>query len=101
MSPFSHPKNSTCTRVYTVIEDIHVLALLAPSPWQRFSISAGSTNITNDPRVLVTSVTDEFGDTLMKSFMLNLLDPTFTVANAHHCASSTGWSPSYPLENSG
>ena len=33
----------------------------------------------------MTSVTDEFEDTLMKSFVLELLDPTFTVANGRHC----------------
>ena len=64
------------------------------------AFSAGSTNITNDPRVFVTSVTDEFEDTLMKSFVLELLDPTFPVANARRYASSTGWSSNFPLQNS-
>ena len=38
-------------------------------------------------RVFVTSVTDEFGDTLIKSFVLGLLDPTLANFHSSKCTS--------------
>ena len=37
--------------------------------------------------VFVTSVTDEFGDTLIKSFVLDLLDPTLANFHSSKCTS--------------
>ena len=37
--------------------------------------------------VFVTSVTDEFGDTLIKSFVLDLLDPTLANFYSSKCTS--------------
>ena len=55
---------------------------------------------TNEPRVFVTFLLLMNSKILfMKSFVLDFLDPTFTVANACRCASSTGWSSNFPLQN--
>ena len=35
-----------------------------------------------EPWVFVSFLTDEFEETLMKSFVLDFLDPNFSVANA-------------------